>query len=185
MSSRPTRLAVAAALLVTVGVGVSFHARSAAERRERELNRQLIAAVQVNDAGAVADLLHAGADANAWDSNSAAGPVLMDAVEGPNDRIVRLLLAKGADPNRRDPQGETALMIAASNADPACVQALLDHGAEVNAKNQDGDMAWGYAASEGRADNIALLVRAGAIRPPGCGICYGPVSSAPSRLPRQ
>ena len=162
---RDRALITLAGLLVTGTVGAHLHAHSVA--RQGRLNQRLVAAVRANHADAVAALLGAGADPNAWDTDAPAGPVLLDAVAGPDDRLVRLLLARGADPNERDGQGVTALMVAASSADPACVCALIRHGAEVNAKTEGGDTAWGYAASEGRTDNIAVLAQAGAARPAG------------------
>lgn len=73
-------------------------------------------------------------------------------------------LANGANPNSRYTEGleATALMMAASNADPALVDRLLAAGAEVNTRDSVGDPAINWAAYYGHGLTVARLLRAGA-----------------------
>ena len=70
-------------------------------------------------------------------------PLMLAADEG-NLQLVRLLLARGANVNQRDPDSLTPLMIAASAADrgaDAIVRALLAAGADPHATLPDGTTA--------------------------------------------
>jgi ankyrin repeat protein len=77
-------------------------------------------------------LLEAGADADA-------GGALETAVSGNYADIVRLLLGKGANPNRRDANGSSPLMWATG---PDVVRALLDAGAAIEARDPKGQTAF-------------------------------------------
>jgi ankyrin repeat protein len=74
---------------------------------------------------------------------------------------VRLLLASGADPNAAAwrSNGETPLMLAASQGKTAIVQALLKAGADPNALDLSGNTALSKTESPAIAN---LLRRAGA-----------------------
>ena len=73
---------------------------------------------------------------------TAAEPTLLDAAEA-GDRVValRLLAAKGTDPNKPGPDGTTPIMYAAANGDVELVRALIKAGANVKLKNQLGTTA--------------------------------------------
>src|SRR5262249_39637083 len=51
---------------------------------------------------------------------------------------VKLLVARGADVEAKDEQGQTALIKAASRGEPEVVSALLESGANVNAGDNKG-----------------------------------------------
>jgi len=50
-----------------------------------------------------------------------------------NPLMIHILVANGADVNAGDKQGDTALMIAASQSNAGNVNALIESGARVNA----------------------------------------------------
>ncbi len=94
---------------------------------------------------------------------TAAEPTLLDAAEA-GDRVValRLLAAKGTDPNKPGPDGTTPIMYAASNGDVELVRALIKAGANVKVRNQLGTTAITEAAIIGSAPIIDALLKAGA-----------------------
>ena len=77
----------------------------------------------------VESLLKAGADPK--------GPmILMTAARSGNPEVVRMLAARGANVNQREPsRGETALMWAASENHPEAVKILIELGADPNARS--------------------------------------------------
>ncbi|NJN31179.1 MAG: ankyrin repeat domain-containing protein, partial [Synechococcales cyanobacterium RM1_1_8] len=113
------------------------------------LDRQLFEAIALLDLPHLQALLDAGAQANAIAPDSgqtaliAAGrvPTQADAVA-----IAHLLLARGADGNRRGDRGQTPLMQAASQGYGDLVQLLLEQGARVQTQSDDGETALGLAA---------------------------------------
>src|SRR5688500_10577644 len=84
----------------------------------------------------------------------AGGPQPVQASE-----IMRLLLAKGANPNDVGQYGRTALMQASSAAK---VQLLLSRGAQVNAKDDEGTTALTRAVDRGDVAIAEALLKAGA-----------------------
>jgi ankyrin repeat protein len=85
---------------------------------------------------------------------------LVEAIRSGNSRIVRRLLAHGADVNARDADGNTPLILASFYAGPECVSLLIGQGADVNAANQSGVTALIRAATN--YEKTRLLVAAGA-----------------------
>ena len=79
-----------------------------------------------------------------------------DAVE------VRALLAAGADVNGADPEGRTALMVAAGRNDKALVELLLEAGADAGQRDIEGVSALTIAKADGFRDIVASLRSAGA-----------------------
>jgi uncharacterized protein len=74
----------------------------------------------------------------------------------------RLVKAK-AEVDRRDGNGRTALMFAASGPFPEAVEWLLQHGAAVNAVDAvEQFTALMFAASEGHAAVVEVLLKYGA-----------------------
>jgi ankyrin repeat protein len=88
---------------------------------------------------------------------------LMSAIQyGGTPDTVKLLLAKGADPNAQDNEGWHPLQLAAKRGDVKIVQLLLDNGAYVDATNLDGASALMSAAYRGHMDVVRLLAEKGA-----------------------
>ena len=75
---------------------------------------------------------------------------------------VRALLAAGTDVDGTDPDGRTALMVAAGRNDGALVELLLEAGADAGKRDAEGVSALTIAKAEGFPDIIARLRSAGA-----------------------
>jgi len=88
--------------------------------------------------------------------------VLVDAVRRGDVQEVARLLAAGADPNVRDPDGETPLHIAAEQCRADLAELLLRHGADPNAKNVRGETPLHRAVWERCGAVVELLLRRGA-----------------------
>jgi ankyrin repeat protein len=163
--------------------------------RQAALDRDLAAAVTFGRADLVRGLVGEGANPNladrggntsvalayAWQSNNIfntlqtlfengadpnrAGFTFIRSVENRCERIVRLYLEHGMDPNHQDYEGRTALMAImvpdqssftlhagesrclTTSFDSNIVQALLDAGADVNLRDRNGRTALAFLAS--------------------------------------
>ena len=73
-------------------------------------------------------------------------------------------LARGTDPNTKDPGGNTLLMLACSSDSLPLdsVKSLIARGADVNARNAEGRSAMDFARLRGATPVVDLLARAGA-----------------------
>lgn len=82
-------------------------------------------------------------------TREAPAPPLLAAIAAGQMDMVRLLLARGADPDATDLQGQNALIIAARQRNTELARLLIDRGAPVN-----------YVSSRGMTPlNMALLAR--------------------------
>lgn len=114
---------------------------------------------------ALADVPAMKFDPNVTASGGAPDPVVLVAVGRPD--VMRLLLAKRADPNLANRFGKTAAMAAAQANDISSLRAVLAGGARVHAR-LDGDLEYNartalhYAAASGGIAAIRLLIEAGA-----------------------
>ncbi|KAF4834499.1 Ankyrin-1 [Colletotrichum tropicale] len=94
-------------------------------------------------------------------------PIVVAADKG-HTKIVKLLIANGADVNLKNPFDRTALHMAASGAHVEIVQLLLDSNAEVNAMTAEYETSLGWACSSGHLKVVRLLLDRGAVmNPPG------------------
>lgn len=121
----------------------------------------------LNKKGATKALLRLGADPSAW-IRGAMGNVetaLHHWISKEDTEMVRLLLASGADPNYRDPQGKTVLMYARHlssylEADPRGVGRLLEAGADPGLFDYGNPLktAVHYALENGSAALVEALM---------------------------
>src|SRR5690349_20596875 len=101
----------------------------------------LIQAVRSGSLDTIKTLLDSGADVNlpgptgdGWDATP-----LQHAILARQVGAVRLLLERGADPNRvAGPNAPTPLLLAAGDADPTFVKLLLAHGADPGVEDKSG-----------------------------------------------
>jgi ankyrin repeat protein len=94
-----------------------------------------------------------------------ASPLFMAALTGDRQNIA-LLLAKGADPNRRmniiGIFPTSPLFAAVGFGDPGVIQALLAGGANIREKDQDGMTALDWAVIAHHTDTVEALLAGGA-----------------------
>lgn len=76
--------------------------------------------------------------------------------------VSKLLIAKGADVNAKNRDGDTPLIEAAKGVNKELVELLVASGADVNAKGRDGLTALDNAARQGRTDIVGFLLAKGA-----------------------
>jgi uncharacterized protein len=124
----------------------------------------LIASAQSGSAAIVDLLLKNRADVNKVASLKHGGvTALMKAASGAD--VVKLLLQHGANPNFKDQEGKTALMMAATGWGPRNAEAtelLLDKGAEINSRDESGKTALMAAAGAGSPEVVKRLLERGA-----------------------
>ncbi|KAJ3459828.1 hypothetical protein MRS44_015901 [Fusarium solani] len=84
------------------------------------------------------------------------------------ERLVKLLLKRGANLESRDEWGDTILSLAAKAGDLSVVRLLIKEGVDVETRNKDGDTALSLASCAGNEAIVKILVEAGAsIEPKG------------------
>jgi uncharacterized protein len=134
----------------------------------------LVAAVQKHDRDTAKALLDAGAPADRHfkDGRCALGEALAglngDGWDSESARLVELLIARGADVNRRLADGRTPLFAAAESGDTRVIHALLDRGARVNELVLD-DTALNVAEDRGHIAAARVLHARGGRRAPKVG----------------
>lgn len=93
---------------------------------------------------------------------SAGWTALHEAVAGGNtggdSRCVKLLLGKGANPNRQDSKGLTPFWLAAADGRADLVDLLLHWGAKIDLSTTSGVTPLSIAAHEGRTEVVKLLI---------------------------
>ena len=109
-------------------------------------------------------LMAVGADTNGFECQTVrCRTPLVAAAEAGQYEAVQLLLAHGADVNKRMKRGQTALMFASYHGHTELVRLLLQSGADVNA-DFEGDTALIWAKQKGHAEIVNLLITTGATR---------------------
>ena len=78
------------------------------------------------------------------------------------DSCLKVVLSKGANPNKKDLLGEAPVYTAIMADRIACLKTLLDHKADVNTQNSEPITPLYYAASIGNAQALNLLLQYGA-----------------------
>jgi hypothetical protein len=125
-------------------------------------------AARTGDAQAVQVLLDGGAGIEELDSGPNGWTPLLHAIHKDQLAVVKLLLARGADPNRLALNGTSPLNLAASQGDLETVHTLLAAGARVQGRS--GTAALLNAATGGHTEVVATLLQAN----PGLRVNPGP-----------
>jgi ankyrin repeat protein len=102
-------------------------------------------------------LIRAGAPINSPSHNNLKVAALHSAAAGGHQKLVRMLLDHGADPNVREASGFTPLHAAAQNDDVEMIRALLLAGADLTMKSANGKTAMDVAMDAGHEKATALL----------------------------
>jgi ankyrin repeat protein len=85
------------------------------------------------------------------------------AVNRDDDRTVAQLLARGFDPNSRDPKGQTGLILVLRDGSPRVAEALWKSPQlDVNVENANGETALMMAALRGELEWVRRLIERGA-----------------------
>ena len=134
-------------------------------RKDRNGQTALMVVATWQHAELVQHLLVYGADPNLADTlgwNSLMYSCAIKDTTVPDHSIPILLLSAGADPNRRNGQNATALVLAAYHEYESAVTCLLNMGIDVNAEDIFGNTALHFSAQAGNVAITELLLTAGA-----------------------
>ncbi|OZC04403.1 ankyrin repeat domain-containing protein [Rubricoccus marinus] len=141
--------------------GVTVDVQSGERPCLPETSRALLAAAASGDVATIEAALDAGAplDASGDETGLYSGSALLTAARAGHEDAVRLLLARGADPNATDAEGFAPLNVATA----AISQLLIDAGAEVNVTQDFANRApLPGAAIDDDLERMQLLLDAGA-----------------------
>ena len=146
-------------IIYAVAMGILWiycHSDSTQKRWKEEFRQ----AVTTSDEPRIRQLLARGLDINsALDGEEKPALQMTDSM-----KMVRLLISLGADPNRTNEYGDTALMLAARGNKLDLVQTLIEGGADINAiRPMDHSTALVQATSAGLVEMCELLRSAGAV----------------------
>lgn len=138
-----------AAFCVTIGGCKSY-------RQSRKQNQKLYNAIETNEVEAAKEAIDDGANMNSFrnigltmDSlygKSDKNPVYADTAMHEDNKIAQYLIRKGADPNYKDKDGISLLMLAAQQGNIKFCKQLVEKGADVKYKKR-GISALDYALS--------------------------------------
>jgi len=136
--------------MVLLGLSASLFAVGGCD--EQRPDSPLIQAARSGSLDAITRILDSGADVNLpgptgddWDATP-----LQHAILARQAGAVRLLLDRGADPNRgAGPKALTPLLLAAGDTDPTFVTLLLAHGADPTVEGENGVTPLSRAVSAG------------------------------------
>jgi ankyrin repeat protein len=147
-STDSTSLAPACRLLAGVAIVLVTAAAPAIQEHLLRQTREgsLLNDLSRGDGDAIRELLRKGSLDPEGPRAGSDIPLCVAALTG-EERLVRALLAAGADPNAADVRGTTALMYAAIRGESGTFRVLLDSGADPARRNAAGFTADEYLRS--------------------------------------
>jgi RNA polymerase sigma factor (sigma-70 family) len=119
----------------------------------------LLTAVERDDGTMLELLLDAGADVDGRCACATGESPVWAATLLDRPRLLRILLERGADPNRPSASGTIALHVAAMRGHRDCARLLLDHGADQAAEDARGLTAADWAHDNGHHALAEMLAR--------------------------
>jgi ankyrin repeat protein len=131
-------LRMRALLTVVVALAASVPVGCGDDARDRDVDRELLAAAYRNDVAAARELIEAGADVNAKDASEQSPYLIATSEVGDDPRLLELTLAAGADVDAKDSFNGTGLIRAAERGHVTVVKRLLETGIEVDHVNRLG-----------------------------------------------
>ncbi len=121
----------------------------------------LHAAALDGDTKRVSALIESGVDVNA---RTESGSYALNGAAAANEiEIIEMLLARGADPNVQNGEGDTPLICATKYAggSAATVRILVEAGTDMSIKDDKGMTALDHAKAQGEQEAIVLLAGSG------------------------
>jgi hypothetical protein len=119
-------------------------------------------AAQSKNVAVVKALIQAGAEVNSKMAGNVTPLMLSLDMAFGQPEIALALIRAGADVNLADANGDTALIIAATESSDEVLQALLENGANPNARGLNGETALHYVAMNAILGRAKLLLDHGA-----------------------
>lgn len=157
-SAQPILLAAAGGEDDPAGVHLLLKHKARVNARDGSGRSALLVACHAGNREIADALVHAGADRNAHDHDSATP--LLEASAGGFLEVLRVLAAHPApDPSVTDQQGRNALTLAclSSSNDPALMEQLLAMGVDPEQRDHDGRRPIDHAMANGRWRLVAAL----------------------------
>jgi ankyrin repeat protein len=132
----------------------------AEERRYAELQVTALDYARAGETALLESMVQAGLPVNLADTSD--NTLLMLACYHGNAETARMLLAHGADVDRRNARNQTPLGGVAFKGFPDIARLLLEHGAKIDADNGNGMTPLIFAEMFGRGEVATVLREAGA-----------------------
>jgi hypothetical protein len=142
-------------ILLSLVLGPAYFGIVRPKLAERHNGQDLRRALWNQDAGAVRKSVEKGARLETPVGDTT--PLIAAAQLGNLD-LCRYLLSRGADANRRNLQGESALIVALKNSHPDVAQALVDADADVNLPDAHGQTPLLLAAQLNHPELVEALL---------------------------
>lgn len=150
------------ALLLTLAAPLSAWAVPAAAQQQSQ-SYKFLEAVRKGDGNTVTQMLDQPGQTiiNTRDVTKGEGALHIVVKRG-DSTYLQYLLAKGADPNLRDGNGDTPMLLAVQAAQPALVELLIRGKANVNLANGRGETPLIHAVQRRELGMVRVLLAAGA-----------------------